>query len=79
MKSISLKLPDAMLLRLEQSAQRTQRPKSELVRDALERYLEDEQPAPPGSFLEAAAEWIGCIEGPGDLSYNPDHLKDFGR
>jgi hypothetical protein len=33
----------------------------------------------PVSFLEAAKEFIGCVEGPEDLSTNKAYFKDFGR
>lgn len=31
-----------------------------------------------GSFLEAAQDWIGCVEAPEDLSTNPAHMEGFG-
>ncbi|MEA2603625.1 MAG: hypothetical protein QOF89_4617 [Acidobacteriota bacterium] len=31
-----------------------------------------------GTFLEKAGELIGSVEGPGDLSTNKDHFKDYG-
>jgi hypothetical protein len=31
------------------------------------------------SFLEAAAELISCLDGPGDLSTNPKYFEGFGR
>jgi len=31
------------------------------------------------SFLEAASEFIGCLEGPGDLSTNPKYMEGFGE
>lgn len=79
MKSISLKLPEAMLRKLEQSANRSGLNKSDLLRDALERFLDEEHKAFSGSLLEIAGPLIGCVEGPGDLSYNPEHLESFGR
>lgn len=34
----------------------------------------------PGiSALEAAGDLIGCVEGPEDLSTNPEYLKGFGE
>jgi hypothetical protein len=34
----------------------------------------------PGiSALESAGELIGCVEGPEDLSTNPEYLKGFGE
>lgn len=31
------------------------------------------------SFLEAAGNLIGCLDGPGDLSTNPKYFEGFGR
>lgn len=31
------------------------------------------------SFLEAAREFIGCVEGPGDLSTNPKYMEGYGK
>lgn len=30
------------------------------------------------SFLEAAGDLIGCLDGPGDLSMNPKYFEGFG-
>jgi predicted transcriptional regulator len=79
MKMVSLKLPDPLLRKLERAARERHQSKSELIRSALEQYLDGERPAGVGSFLEAAADLIGCVEGPGDLSYNPKHMEGFGR
>ncbi len=32
-----------------------------------------------GSALDAVRDLAGSIHGPGDLSYNKAHLRDFGR
>ena len=34
---------------------------------------------PEVSFLEAAHEFIGCVEGPGDLSTNPAYMEGYGQ
>jgi uncharacterized protein len=34
---------------------------------------------PPQSFLEVAGDLIGCLDGPGDLSTNPEYFAGFGR
>ncbi|NJN49180.1 MAG: DUF2281 domain-containing protein [Alkalinema sp. RL_2_19] len=34
---------------------------------------------PEKSFLAAADEFIGCLEGPGDLSTNPQYFEGFGQ
>ncbi len=38
----------------------------------------DEEGEAP-SFLSLAGKLAGCVEGPADLSSNPEHLRDFGR
>lgn len=35
--------------------------------------------AKPGSFLEAAGDLIGAVEGPGDLATNPEYMKGYGK
>jgi hypothetical protein len=39
---------------------------------------EGEELARP-SFLSLAGDLAGCVEGPADLSSNPEHLHGFGR
>ena len=79
MKTISLKLADDLLGKLERTARQRGQTKSAVVRAALEQYLNGERPIPPGSALEAAGPWIGCAEGPGDLSTNPKYMEGFGE
>jgi len=31
------------------------------------------------SFLDAASEFVGSLEGPGDLSTNPEYMEGFGK
>jgi hypothetical protein len=79
MKTISLKLPGGLHAKLDRAARQRKQSKSDVVRAALEQFLNG-QPAPPaGSLLEAVKPWIGCVAGPGDLSTNPKHLQDFGK
>jgi plasmid stability protein len=79
MKTISLKLPDALLARLNSTAKRNKRSKSEFVRHCLENALDNQKSGPKGSCLDLAADLCGVIEGPGDLSYNKKHMSGFGR
>jgi Ribbon-helix-helix protein, copG family len=54
--------------------------KSDLVREAIAEYLVESDAPAPGSFLAAAADLAGCLDGgPDDLSYNPEHLADYGK
>ncbi len=79
MKTLSLKLPDELDAKLGVAANQNEISKSEMVRRALDAYLASEKPAAQGSFLELAADLIGCVEGPGDLSHNADYMDDFGK
>ncbi len=80
MKTLSLKLPDALAAKLAAAARKRQATKSVLVREALEAYLSNGGRPQPGSFLDLAGDLIGSLDsGQGDLSHNPKHMKDFGR
>lgn len=79
MKTLSLKLPSELDTKLTVAAQQNHTTKSDLVRKALEAYLGNTSGPQQGSFLELAGDLIGCVEGPGDISYNPDYLKNFGK
>lgn len=79
MKTISLKLPDTLRAKLERASKQRKQSKSEMVRIALEQYLEGQRTVAAGSVLDAAKRWIGCVEGPGDLARNPKHMEGFGQ
>jgi hypothetical protein len=79
MKSASLKLPEALFRKLQRAAKERGQTQSQVMRSALEQYLNGKGTAIQGSFLEAAAEYIGCFEGPGDLSTNEKYMEGFGE
>ncbi len=79
MKTISLKVPGHLLQQLERACRERGQSKSEVVRAALAQFLNGERVIPPGSALEAAGPWVGCVEGPGDLSTNPKYMEGFGE
>lgn len=76
MNTISLKLPPELRFKLERAAKRRGQSKSEVVRAALEQYLDCERPM---SALELAGDIVGCGEGPGDLSTNPKYMEGYGE
>lgn len=76
MKTVSLKLPASLGVKLERAAKKTGLSKSEVVRAALERFLQTERPM---SALELAGGLVGSCEGPEDLSTNPKYLEGFGK
>lgn len=77
--TISLRLTDTLLRKLERAAGERGQSKSDVIRSAIEQYLNGEQTIVPGSLLEAAKPWIGCVAGPGDLSTNPMYMEGFGK
>jgi hypothetical protein len=82
MKTISLKLPDDLDQELTTRAESIGTTKPALIREAIKGYLSDqEQGGHPGkgTFLELAGDLIGCLEGPGDLSYNKACMTNYGR
>ncbi len=76
-KTITVKLPRPLAARLGARVEKQQITQSALVREALERYLRDDDERGP-SFLELAKDLAGCVEGPEDLSSNKKHLKGYG-
>lgn len=79
MVSISLKIPKDMNARLGKFAQKRGITKSDAVRLGVERMLSDRPGDLKGSVLDLVADLAGCVEGPGDLSYNKKHLEGFGQ
>jgi hypothetical protein len=80
MKIFSLKLPHQLAGRLAREARHRNQTKSDLVRAALEAYL-DRTPngrRHPLSAADLARDRIGCLEGPEDLATNPAHMEGFG-
>ena len=76
MKTLTMKVPDSLLVWLENEAKRARRPKSALIRDILQQHQERQG----RSALDLAADLCGCVKsGLGDLARNKKHLKGFGR
>ena len=78
MKTISIKVPEGLAVRLDQAVAAAQRSKSDLIREAVEQYLARGDIRLEGSFSTQGADLAGCLEGPHDLSFNPRHLDGYG-
>jgi hypothetical protein len=76
MKTITVKLPDPLAAWLAQRARVLGRPKSDLVREALQRASEGTSGA---SCHDLFADVCGIVSGPKDLSTNPKHMSGFGE
>ena len=79
MKTLSVKIPKTLDGDLVKLARQKGVTKSELIREALAQLSSGETPAARGSALALVEDLVGCVEGPGDLSYNKSHLDDFGH
>jgi len=80
MKTISLKLPPNLSAKLDHAASQRRQSKSEIVRAALEQFLNGgSRTRRQVSALELAGDLVGCVEGPGDLSTNSKYMEGFGE
>lgn len=78
MKTISLKLPVSLDQKLAAMAKQRQTSKSAVLREALEFYFSNGR-RPKVSVHDLAKRWIGCVQGPGDLSYNEKYMEGYGK
>ena len=80
MKMLSLKVPEHLDRKLSAVVKRRGMPKSVVVREALERYVDESREIRKGSILDLAGDLVGCVkDAPADLSSNPKHLDGYGR
>jgi hypothetical protein len=75
-KTITVKLPEALASWLSRRARELGRSQSELVREAIERARNN---ATGQSCHDLVADTCGTIDGPADLSTNAKHFARFGR
>ncbi len=92
MTTISLKLPEQLLSRLEKESRARRKSKTSLVRECLEKHLplkhssvKDLPKLPPGeSFYDKALPilkkaWAKRGRGRRDLATNPKYMEGFGE
>jgi len=79
MKTISVKVPEDLDLKLTAVAAKRRETKSALIRAALDHIVKSSEAVTPNSCLDLAKDLIGSVEGPADLSYDNKHLKGYGR
>jgi len=75
MRTVSLKLPEDLDQALTELAERRHTSRSALLREAVERLTREER----RTVGQLAADLIGSLEGPEDLSTSPKHMKGFGE
>jgi Arc/MetJ-type ribon-helix-helix transcriptional regulator len=79
MKTLTVKVPEDLDLKLTAVAAKRRESKSALIRAALDHLVKSSEAITPNSCLDLAKDLIGSVEGPSDLSYNKKHLKGYGR
>jgi len=79
MKTLTVKVPEKLDLKLAAVAAKRGESKSNLIRTAIESILEINEAIAPNSCLDMAKDLVGSVEGPSDLSYNKKHLKGYGK
>jgi len=80
MTTLSLKLPEALVARLEAEARNRQTSKSAVIREYLEQGLNGTQRGKRPSFYDLAQDLYGTgRSGVPDLATNPKHLQGFGK
>ncbi len=77
-KTITLKLADVDLNKLNKLAEQRGTTKSNIIREALAEYLSETEVKPKNSFADIAADLAGIIDGPKDLSTNKKYFSGFG-
>lgn len=78
MRIVTVRLPNALHAKLTAAARQLKTTKSVVVRGALEDYLDTAKAGKSGSVLDLAGDLVGSLEGPGDLSYNKEHMRGYG-
>jgi hypothetical protein len=73
--TLTIRLDESVAEQLTEEAKRTKRSKGQIVREALADYMRRSRP----NALQAASKYVGCVDGPADLSTNKKHLAGLGR
>lgn len=79
MKTVTLKLDEALYAKVDAVARRRKTTRSAVIRDAVAAWVEPRNGRTVGSALDLAKDLVGCVSGPADLSTNKAHLRGFGR
>jgi len=79
MKTLTLRIDEALYAKVLSISKRRKTTKSEVVREALTVCFEKGNVSSKGSAFELAHDLAGTVAGPTDLSVNKIHLNGFGR
>ena len=79
MNAVSVKLPVELDVALEQQARARGLRKSQLMREILESFVNSQSSGRETRLLDRISHLTGSVDGPGDLSTNPDYMDGYGR
>ena len=80
MRSISVKLPDDLVARIDRAAKVRRMTRSQLMHQCLENALRQESPVGFVSCFDLARDLVGTVKGlPEDLADNPKYRMGFGE
>ena len=75
MKTLTVKVPEELDLKLAAVAAKRGESKSHLIRTAINSILNASEAVNLNSCLDMAKDLVGSVEGPSDLSCNKKHLN----
>ena len=80
MQTISLKLPEDLLVALTHEAKVRRVTKSRIIRESLEKALRSRTRTAEASCFDLASDLAGSVKGlPKDLAVNPKYMEGFGE
>ncbi len=79
MQTITFKCPEKLANKLRGESKGRKIPKSDLLRQALEFYLNQKGVTSQVSLYSLSKDLCGSISGPEDLSENSAHLEGYGQ
>lgn len=79
MNTLSIKLPKLLDEKLTTTARRRRKAKSTVVLEALKEYLAKQEDEQNVTAYDLAKEFLGCGEGPPDLSTNKKYMQGYGQ
>ena len=77
MKTLTVKMPEELDLKLTAVAAKRGESKSNLIRTAIDSILNANEAVTHNSCLDMAKDLVGSVEGPSDLSCNKKNLKNY--
>lgn len=79
METITFKCPEKLADKLRGESRGRKISKSNLLREALEFYLEQKGVTSQASLYSLSKDLCGAVNGPEDLSENPSYLEGYGQ